>query len=180
MTRHHLPLRHISIRVPWHDNGWNGTVCCEPSLNGACLRLRRIADNRDDEKEESVRGKAIKDLEEGQWPCCVAERGMFMAPFEYTRFANHPYKETSPDTHGHFAQTPLRHPPYSAPAVPFRWMFSESMQQYGYDCEIDVDPAREPELGFKTEWAQELTARDQPADDRRRPRSSLRWAARCS
>ena len=21
------PIRHISIRVPWHDNGWNGSVC---------------------------------------------------------------------------------------------------------------------------------------------------------
>jgi hypothetical protein len=21
------PIEHISIRVPWHDGGWNGTVC---------------------------------------------------------------------------------------------------------------------------------------------------------
>jgi hypothetical protein len=25
-----LPLRHISIRVPWHDDGWRGTVCTKP------------------------------------------------------------------------------------------------------------------------------------------------------
>ena len=28
------PLRHISIRVPWHDTGWNGSVCAAPQLNG--------------------------------------------------------------------------------------------------------------------------------------------------
>ncbi len=32
------PLRHISIRVPWHDNGWMGTVCDNPEQNGACLQ----------------------------------------------------------------------------------------------------------------------------------------------
>ncbi len=80
---------------------------------------------------------------------------MFMAPFEYLRHANHPYKLSSPKTHGHFATTPLRHPSYSVPAVPFRWMFSETMADFANEYEIDVDPAREPELGFKTSWVQE-------------------------
>ena len=35
--------QHISVRVPWHDNGWNGTVCQFPGENNACLRLK----NRD-------------------------------------------------------------------------------------------------------------------------------------
>ena len=42
------PLRHVSIRVPWHDTGWDGRVCKDPRLNGACLKLKRIAENRDD------------------------------------------------------------------------------------------------------------------------------------
>jgi hypothetical protein len=37
----HYPLRHISIRVPWHDTGWDGQVCAAPRLNGACLKLKR-------------------------------------------------------------------------------------------------------------------------------------------
>jgi len=28
------PLRHVSIRVPWHDSGWAGAVCKAPHLNG--------------------------------------------------------------------------------------------------------------------------------------------------
>ena len=84
------PLRHISIRVPWHDTGWDGRVCTFPRLNGACLRLKRIGQQRDDDAEEAVAGQFLNDLPQEKWPCCVAERVAFMAPFEYTRIANHP------------------------------------------------------------------------------------------
>jgi hypothetical protein len=30
-----FPLRHVSVRVPWHDAGWAGVVCSAPALNGA-------------------------------------------------------------------------------------------------------------------------------------------------
>lgn len=59
-------LRHISIRVPWHDSGWNGTVCKEPKLNGACLKLKRIAADRDDDAEQAVRGQSLKVLPQEQ------------------------------------------------------------------------------------------------------------------
>ena len=42
------PLRHVSIRAPWHDTAWDGRVCANPGLNGSCLRLKRIAEERDD------------------------------------------------------------------------------------------------------------------------------------
>ena len=35
-------VQHLSIRVPWHDNGWDGTVCQDPCGNTACLKLNRI------------------------------------------------------------------------------------------------------------------------------------------
>ena len=41
-----LPLRHLSIRVPWHDNGWNGAVCADPVNNASCLRLGNIHERR--------------------------------------------------------------------------------------------------------------------------------------
>ena len=153
------PLRHISIRVPWHDDGWRGTVCKDPALNTSCLRLSRISEHRGDRKNasqcEPVAGKSLERLDPKGWPCCVPERGMFMAPFEYVRTANHPYVAGSPETHGHFKQTPLRHPAYSAPAVPFNWMFRESLEKKGQEYGLDVDPNREPEMGFKTQWVQE-------------------------
>lgn len=150
-----LPLRHISIRVPWHDDRWKGTVCKQPKLNGSCLRLKRIAENRNDEQEKTVSGQSIEELTENDRPCCVSERAMFMAPFEYTRHAQHPYVRTSPETHSHFTPTPLRHPPYSAPAVPFNWMFQNRMEELGSEYGIEVDLQREPDLGFKTNWVQD-------------------------
>jgi hypothetical protein len=50
------PLRHISIRVPWHDTSWDGRVCETPHLNGACLKLKGIGQNRNDAAEEAVHG----------------------------------------------------------------------------------------------------------------------------
>lgn len=148
------PLRHLSIRVPWHDCGWNGTVCQDPRLNTACLKLKQIALKRDDAAEEAVAGQSIKDLDQEQWPCCVTERGMFMAPFEYTRLADHPYTETSKETHGHLAPTPQRHPPYSAPALPFRWMRSENLETFARSYDLNIGMDREPDLKFNTGWVQ--------------------------
>jgi len=51
-----LPLRHLSIRVPWNDTGWTETVCKCPADNIACLILPRIRENREDEKEAKLAG----------------------------------------------------------------------------------------------------------------------------
>ena len=149
------PLRHISIRVPWHDTGWDGHVCAAPRLNGSCLKLKRIAEKRDDAAEEAVANKRLDELPQAQWPACAAERMGFMAPFEYVRMANHPYNRGPETNHGHFKETPLRHPPYSAAAVPFAWLLRETMAALGEEHALDVQLEREPDLGFKTQWVQE-------------------------
>ena len=51
-----FPIRHVSVRVPWHDRGWEGTVCADPANNSACLKLPRIAENKDEAAEASVAG----------------------------------------------------------------------------------------------------------------------------
>ena len=43
-----LPVQHLTIRVPWHDNGWQGTFCKNPCGNTSCTILPRIATGRDD------------------------------------------------------------------------------------------------------------------------------------
>jgi len=37
-----LPLRHLSVRVPWNDTDWTGCVCRKPGDNISCLILARI------------------------------------------------------------------------------------------------------------------------------------------
>jgi hypothetical protein len=46
--------QHISIRIPWKDNGYNGLVCDEPCYNNSCMRLANIHQNRDDEFEHGL------------------------------------------------------------------------------------------------------------------------------
>ena len=116
-----LPLRHISIRVPWHDASWNGTVCSDPRDNASCLRLPNIHERREDTVEIKYRGRRLDELEPAQLPPCLAERASFMASFPITRHVRHPYQATS-EVHRHYRPTPVDVPPFSAEAVPFRWM----------------------------------------------------------
>jgi ATP-dependent exoDNAse (exonuclease V) alpha subunit len=149
------PLRHLSIRVPWHDSGWDGRICKNPAGNTACLVLKNIGQNRDDAREHAYRGKSLEVITEGDRPCCVSERGFFMSPFEFTRTRKHPYAETSLKTHGHFQDTTLRHPPFSADAIPFLWMRKERLEYYRDRYQLDIDVEREPELDFQTGWSQQ-------------------------
>ena len=148
------PLKHISIRVPWHDSGWNGNVCKAPRLNGACLKLSRIAANRNDNAEESVAGNSIQNLSQSNWPSCIIERAAFMAPFEYVRETDHPYNRGPETEHGHFKRTRQRHPPYSAPVVPFAWVLRDAMGKLGKEHNLDVQAELETDLDFKTKWVQ--------------------------
>ena len=40
-------MKHISIRVPWHDNKWNGTICQCPKNNPFCMMLHNISERKD-------------------------------------------------------------------------------------------------------------------------------------
>lgn len=66
-----------------------------------------------------------------------------MSPHELIRPIAHPYSETSKD-HNHILTTDFRQPPYSAAAIPFRWMNRESAWELAAENELDADPGREP------------------------------------
>jgi len=97
-----LPTHHVTIRVPWHDSGWSGSLCARPLENTSCLILPRIGEGKRDEVEVRCAGRRLDELNAGAWPPCVGERVSFMAPFELLRTMQHPYTETSAETHGHF------------------------------------------------------------------------------
>lgn len=150
-----FPLRHVSIRVPWHDSGWAGTVCLSPQLNGACAKLKRIAGGKKDEQEIPIAGQSFEQLPPEQWPCCVEERATFMAPFEMVHEKKHALAAVNPEIYGHFQSAPQRYPAYSAGIVPFLWMMKDRMEGLHdlYNLELDVD--REPQFGYDTNWIHE-------------------------
>lgn len=77
-----LPLHHVTIRIPWHDGGWTGTVCTRPLDNSSCLILPRIGEDRRDDVEARCAGQRLDELDRADLPSCVSERVSFMAPFE--------------------------------------------------------------------------------------------------
>ncbi|WP_070411119.1 ATP-dependent DNA helicase [Pseudomonas lundensis] len=158
-----LPVHHLTIRVPWHDNAWQGTFCNNPCGNTSCTILPRIATGRDDRYETEHAGESIHGLEREQLPPCVDEHGTIMAPFAQSMMKNHPYAKSAEKTHGHFAPTPYTIQPYAAAAIPFRWMLKEQAEgntSFGVVSRVEALQLgymadREPDLGFATSWAQE-------------------------
>lgn len=151
-----IPVQHISIRVPWHDADWAGTVCNRPASNTACRSLRHIAEKKDDEAETDMAGMSLESLPPDQLPPCVVERANFMAPFSITVPKRHPYaNRNNSKSHGHFLPTPYTMRPYSASCIPFRWMVEENCEELAEYYGLKFQPDREPDLGFKTRWVQE-------------------------
>ena len=154
-----LPTMHVSVRVPWHDSRWAGTVCANPRGNTSCLILPRIAETKDDEFETGIAGEPW-DAEGERLPACAPERGAFMAPFGYCRRTRHPYSnigDRDGKLYAHFRETVFRHAPYSSATVPFGWVMKEDdgvpararLYQIGFKAEL------EPNLSFPTPWVQE-------------------------
>ena len=149
-----LPPHHVTIRVPWHDGGWTGSVCTRPLDNTSCLILPRIGEGRRDDVEARCAGQRLDELDRAELPPCVGERVSFMARFAFTRTMTHPYKEFYPGTHGHFEPTRFMQPEYSAACVPFRWMLRENVEGNAKDGEIGIAeglkigwvPDREPDI----------------------------------
>lgn len=153
--------QHISVRVPWKDNGYSGNVCNKPCFNNACLRLKNIAKNRDDELEESLRGCPILG-HEAEIPC-LSEGGCFMSSETYKTTTVHPYKKGNAGSHGHFLETDLHYPPFSLPARPFSWTMlhrnvagvDKTILDVAVKYGIGYKEEREPDLSFQTNWVQD-------------------------
>ena len=146
-------IQHISIRVPWHDNGWNGKVCSCPQANSACLRLKNIYENKDDVRETQLCGQCMADYAEEL--SCIGEGAAFMSPVELKKTVVHPYKKFNLSTHSHFLETEIVYPPYSLPARPYAWMMKDNIKELSEIYDIRYDETIEPVLSFSTPWIQE-------------------------
>lgn len=151
-------LKHLSVRVPWHDSGWNGSICKNPKANGACLILKNCALNRKDDKETANAGKFLNVLQEDDYPVCIDERATFMAPFSISKTTKHPYAKCS-EAHKQLEKTTIVFPSYSAAAIPYNWMLKKNCEEKVRLYDLDFDLEREPELKIpkdKDKWVQEI------------------------
>jgi hypothetical protein len=163
-----IPLRHLSVRVPWHDAGWDGTVCRAPRQNSSCLALNRIGATRKDAVEANYAGQRLDDIPFDDVPPCFAERVNFLSAKPERRLARHAYSRTS-EHHKHISDTPFHHPAFSAAATPFGWLLKDRawgeewkkgkidpqslVERYGIDALPDYEPD-EPDWLHDRPWIQ--------------------------
>ncbi|WP_409328931.1 AAA family ATPase [Trujillonella humicola] len=162
MTGPVLPFRHLSVRVPWHDTAYDGRICADPLANGACLRLKRISEERDDAHEVALAGRSWLELEPRQLPPCAAERAGLMSPTPRGSVKNHPYAAWNDVYRRRFRETAFEIPPFSADCVPFRWMLRDEAvaiaDQYEIPYEGDLEAAVDAEANLKSPaWVQHAT-----------------------
>jgi hypothetical protein len=138
-------VQHLSIRVPWHDNGWNGYVCKNPAHNHACRALKNIAIQKDDQVEQNCANCKI--AQDGKCtPLCIMESGIFMSEHEVYSTKKHPY--AAYPLYKHIRETLIRIEPYSFVGIPYKWMIKNDTSgnspnnsyftQFDNKLEIDV------------------------------------------
>ena len=67
---------HLTARIAWHDDGWNGRVCSKPELNTYCVGLKSypgdvIHRERNLERETACAGQAVCKLKGDDVPPCI-------------------------------------------------------------------------------------------------------------
>ena len=154
--------QHFSFRIPWHDNGWNGTVCKEPSENYACMRLKGINQERDEALEAKCATCRLCTIEQKQAIPCIREGAAFMSPDEIKLTITHPFSSWS-DHHSHLLPTDEVIPSYAYPARPFKWLMRERfvspgkcdrIENWALEKGVDYHPDYEPQMDNKT-WVQD-------------------------
>ena len=145
-------MRHLTVRVAWHDRAWGGSVCDHPSANSFCLALDRIREGRNDAYEDSVAGQSWSDLNVNSLPPCQAQAGAFINAREWTRIIEHPYQDIpkASDTHGHLRPTPVNVLAYSTFSVPFWWMTLRNQDEIA--ARLPVQLPEDRGAPFHTNW----------------------------
>ena len=115
-------IKHLTVRLAWHDNKWDGTVCQDPEKNVYCVGTHsvlsdRLAKNRDLDIEKKNKGKRIDKISDDYLPPCYWGTNAFSKQ-SLTVLHNHPWPQLEKT---HVIKDKL--PGYSVFTWPFRLSF---------------------------------------------------------
>jgi energy-coupling factor transporter ATP-binding protein EcfA2 len=154
-----LPVKHLSARVPWHDNKWNGKFCCNVLDNSFCRILALIDDVKHPENEQVFNDLDFDYKNPNHAMPCLSEKGTFMSPHEYVRATRHAWQKSN-QLFKDFLPGRYVHKPYSFNAVPFLWMMKDKSTHENeraklYELDYDVEKEASVNVGFETNiWVQ--------------------------
>jgi AAA domain-containing protein/UvrD-like helicase family protein len=146
---------HLSVRVPWHDAGWAGTVCRDPLGNASCVLLKNVAEQRDDLYEVENAGSSLGDLDLSRIGC-TTDRATFLSSRPYQIIREHPYR-FSRALRGKIQPTPITVPAYGVHAIPYYWLNHETVDEVLKNFDIpdfrdDLEESAKEDLGFPPDW----------------------------
>ncbi len=125
---------HISLRLAWHNDGWNGRICEKPGDNSFCVGCysypgEMIRENRDLAWEKANAGKLIGELDKR--PPCV---------FSANAFSDHSsvIEADPPDFfHDDSKTATWRIPPATASVWPYEPMYCKEVKRPGGGYDYD-------------------------------------------
>lgn len=68
-------MAHLTVRMAWHDNNWNGKVCDDPTANTYCVGTHSLLSGRIEKKrdltfETKNKSRPACDFPPGEVPPC--------------------------------------------------------------------------------------------------------------
>jgi exodeoxyribonuclease V alpha subunit len=117
---------HLTVRMAWHDNNWNGKVCLNPEGNTYCVGTHsllsdRIATQRNTALEQDYHNELIQNLPEAYTVPCYWSINAF-GKNEFTITHSHAFKGIK-----HTIQEKVK--PYSVFTWPFKLSFVHSKEK---------------------------------------------------
>lgn len=114
---------HLSARLTWHQDGWNGRICGLPLLNAACMVHEHVRDSRNDLIEQANRGQAIGEVraKTGYLPPCQRDANAF----GQERFS---IRHDDPLEGRKLPSVEEEIPPFSCCPTPYRWMLEANFR----------------------------------------------------
>ncbi|MGI6541039.1 MAG: AAA family ATPase [Bacillota bacterium] len=132
---------HISARIAWHDDGWNGHICKNPAANTFCVGNHSypgqyIAENRCLEWENSHAGQYCGQLDRFP-PCCYSINAFGSSDIMA--------ESSPPDWFNNETETrQWTIPPATVCIWPYEVMYTEDVRRDGhFDCDRRLQNARE-------------------------------------
>lgn len=141
---------HLTSRLVWHDNAWDGCICQNPKANTSCIVHQHIREGRDDNKEQEFRGTPLLDIID-QLPPCSRDSGAYSSR-HYKAIHSDPleFRRLQPVTE--------EVPPFSCCPTPYRWMREENFQNL---CETEDLHIRQSDNPESKSWVMEADRQKQ-------------------
>lgn len=140
-------IRHLSVRVPWHDTAWNGKTCKNPDKNIYCNILKNIGEKR----RNGSKCQKLNINDESTYPPCIKENVSILKSMDIPITIEYQYS-FSKEIGNHFEKTKINFEKYSSSVIPFRWMMRNKTGQYNFNDIKGLDTNKEDVLKGKEKY----------------------------